>query len=186
MTPQTDPASPIATPPVPRIRPRATADLDACVRVLAAVHAHDGYPVNWPRQPRQWLAGTAQSGAWVAELDGAVVGHIGLARAGDGDAAPGLFSSHAGVSTAETAVVSRLFVSPDARGHRIGALLLEHAVREAHGLGLHPVLDVVATDTAATALYERQGWELLATTEQRWAPGRTVVVHSYAAGRDGA
>ncbi|MFE0100735.1 GNAT family N-acetyltransferase [Streptomyces sp. NPDC059009] len=185
MTPQTDPAAPTTSPALPHVRPRADPDLDACVQVLAAVHAHDGYPVNWPLRPREWLAGTAQSGAWVAELDGAVVGHIGLARADDGDAAPGLFSSRTGMSTAETAVVSRLFVSPDARGHRIGALLLEHAVREAHGLGLHPVLDVVATDTAAAALYERQGWELLATTEQQWAPGRTVVLHSYAAGRDG-
>ncbi|EFL13391.1 predicted protein [Streptomyces sp. C] len=56
-----------------------------------------------------------------------------------------------------------------------------HAARE---LGLHPVLDVVASDTAAAALYERLGWIPLATVEQRWAPDRLVSVRCYAAPQD--
>lgn len=43
------------------------------------------------------------------------------------------------------------------------------------------MLDVVASDASAVALYERLGWELLATVEQRWSPERTVTVHCYAA-----
>ncbi|MFE2287831.1 hypothetical protein ACFXDJ_27155 [Streptomyces sp. NPDC059443] len=39
-------------------------------------------------------------------------------------------------------------------------------------------------DTAAAALYERLGWELLATVEHRWSPDRTVTVRCYAAAAD--
>ena len=78
-------------------------------------------------------------------------------------------------------MVNRLFVAPWARGHGIGALLMARAATEAQDRGLHPVLDVVASDTAAAALYDRLGWQLLATVEQRWSPEQTVTVRCYAA-----
>lgn len=117
----------------------------------------------------------------MAELDGAVAGHAVISRSGSDDLAPALWAAEAGAGPGQTAVVNRLFVAPAARGHRIGARLMAEATRAAHDLGLHPVLDVVATDTAAAALYERLGWRLLATTEQRWSPEQIVSVRSYAA-----
>lgn len=162
------------------VRPRTAGDVETCVRLLKEVHRCDGYPVNWPDRPEQWLT-QAALGAWVAELEGRVVGHVGLAPAGDGDVAPGLWGERNGTSRELTAVVSRLFVAPGARGHGIGALLVGRAVEEARRRGLHPVLDVVASDTAAAALYERLGWELLATVEQSWSPTQTVTVRCYAA-----
>ncbi|MFD3521631.1 GNAT family N-acetyltransferase [Streptomyces sp. NPDC058653] len=171
------------------VRKREAADLDACVRVLADVHASDGYPVDWPRDPAEWLAppDSADSpdslGAWVALLDGTLVGHVCLSAARPGDTAPGLWAGRHGTGPERSAVVSRLYVSPKARGHGIGALLLAETLRASRGLGLHPVLDVVTSDRSAAALYERQGWTLLATGEQRWGPDRTVQVHSYAAPR---
>ncbi|MFD4413713.1 GNAT family N-acetyltransferase [Streptomyces sp. NPDC058475] len=152
-----------------------------CVRVLAEVHQCDGYPVNWPDQPDEWLSHASPLGAWVAELDGSLVGHVSLSRSGEGDLAPGLWSERSGTSKDLTAVVSRLFVAPRARGHGIGALLIGRAVEESRRRGLHPVLDVVASDTAAAALYERLGWELMATVEQRWSPSQLVAIHCYAA-----
>lgn len=149
--------------------------------MLAEVHHHDGYPVNWPDQPDGWLSPASLLGAWVAGLGGPVVGHVGLSRSGRGDMAPGLWSERNGTGEERTAVVSRLFVAPRARGHGIGALLIGRAVEEARRRGLHPVLDVVASDTAAAALYERLGWERLATVEQRWSPSQLVAVHCYAA-----
>lgn len=167
------------------VRRRAARDIDACVRVLADVHENDGYPVNWPKDPAGWLVSAEPPHetptAWVALLDGVIVGHARLSRARPGDAAPGVWGSRTGTGPERTAVVSRLYVAPDSRGRGIGALLLAETVREARGRGLSPVLDVAASDRSAAALYERQGWSLLATTEQRWGPDLTVQVHSYAA-----
>ncbi|MFE0175211.1 GNAT family N-acetyltransferase [Streptomyces sp. NPDC059002] len=172
--------------PALRIRERDEArDLDACVAALAEVHEADGYPVNWPARPAHWLTGDAPLGAWVAELDGRVVGHVRLSRAAAGDEAPGLWSERAGVAVASTAVVSRLFVAPGARGHGIGALLMARVDREARARGLHPVLDVVSSDAPAAALYERLGWELLSVVEQEWGPGRRVALRCYAAPLEG-
>ncbi|MFS8197876.1 GNAT family N-acetyltransferase [Streptomyces sp. CWNU-52B] len=165
------------------VRCREEADLDACARVLGEVHEGDGYPVNRPDEPVAWLSPSSLLAAWVAELDGRVAGHVVLSRGGPGDLAPGLWRARQDASGAATAVVSRLFVARAARGHGLGALLLTRAAEEAERRELHPVLDVVATDRAAAALYERQGWHLLATSEQRWGPDRTVTVHSYAAPR---
>ncbi|MGW9115199.1 GNAT family N-acetyltransferase [Streptomyces sp. NPDC055663] len=149
--------------------------------MLAEVHERDGYPMNWPDSPGTWLTPPSLIASWVAELDGRVAGHVGLSRSGAGDAAPGLWSARAGLSADATAVVSRLFVAPWARGHGIGALLMGQAVAEAQHRGLHPVLDVLASDTAAAALYERLGWQLLATVEQQWSPEQKVTVRCYAA-----
>ncbi|GAB2965997.1 GNAT family N-acetyltransferase [Micromonospora polyrhachis] len=167
--------------PTPVLRPRNEADLDECVRILGAVHERDGYPVNWPGQPDEWLTPPLLLASWVAELGGQVVGHVGLSRSGAGDAAPVLWSRQAGVPVTDVAVISRLFVSPAARGHGIGALLMARAVQHAQESGLHPVLDVVASDTSATVLYRRLGWDLLGTVDQQWSPSQTVTVHCYAA-----
>lgn len=167
--------------PVCRVRRRDAADLDECVEVLAEVHARDGYPTNWPDRPGEWLTQPSLYASWVAERNGHVVGHIGLSRSGAADAAPAAWSRRTGASAEDTAVISRLFVSPSARGHGIGALLMARAVRDARERALHPVLDVLASDTSAAALYERLGWSLLATADQQWSPTQTVTVHCYAA-----
>ncbi|MER7759846.1 GNAT family N-acetyltransferase [Streptomyces sp. NPDC097619] len=164
-----------------KVRQRTEHDLDACVAVLSEVHEGDGYPVNWPDDPGAWLSPPTLLASWIAELDGHVVGHIGLSRSGEGDAAPVLWRARVGAATDATAVVNRLFVAPSARGHGIGELLMSRATSAARDRGLHPVLDVVATDTAAAALYERLGWHLLATVEQQWSPHRKVAVRCYAA-----
>lgn len=156
-------------------------DVGECVRVLGDVHRRDGYPLNWPEQPATWVAEASALDAWVVELKGRMVGHIGLRQAGEGDLAPGLWSEIAGVGRGRVAVVSRLFVAPGARGRGIGALLIDRAVQEAGRRGLRPVLDVVASDVTACALYERLGWKPLGTVEQRWGPTRTVAVRCYAA-----
>ncbi|MER5781606.1 GNAT family N-acetyltransferase [Streptomyces mobaraensis] len=165
-----------------RVRRRTDRDLGACVRVLAETHERDGYPVNWPETPGAWLTPASLVASWVAESDGRVVGHVGLSRSGAGDAAPGVWSARTGVGVDATAVVGRLSVAPSARGRGIGALLMARAVAEARERGAHPVLDVVASDVAAAALYERLGWRLLGTVEQEWGPGRKVAVRCYAAG----
>lgn len=138
------------------IRRREPGDLGACVRVLAEVHRADGCPVDWPERPADWLSPPALLDAWVAAGQGEpAAGHITLSAAESGDAAPGLWSRRTGAPA--------------------------RAMRAAGERGLHPVLDVLACDTAAAALYERLGWSLLGTVGQRWSASRTVTVRCYAA-----
>ncbi|MFJ9467427.1 GNAT family N-acetyltransferase [Streptomyces caniferus] len=141
------------------IRRRRDADLDACVAVLAEVHAHSGYPHHWPDDPAGWLTPDGLTAAWVAEADGAVVGHVALCGP----------------------EVGRLCVAPAARGAGLGGRLLRAAATLAAARGLRPVLDVKATDTAAIGLYERLGWLRRATERQEWGGGETVTVHRYEA-----
>jgi GNAT superfamily N-acetyltransferase len=163
----------------PRVRPRTDDDVEACVPALAEVHRRDGYPVNWPARPGDWLPQASALGSWVVDLDGRVAGHVSLSRGAEGDVAPALWSERNGTSREQAAVVGRLFVAPPARGHGIGALLMDRAVEEARHRGLHPLLDVLASDTAAAALYERLGWTRLATVEQRWNASQVVTIHCY-------
>ncbi len=165
-----------------RVRERAgERDLEACVGVLVQVHKADGYPVNWPALPADWLAGSAALGAWVAELDGRIVGHVALARSGAEDVAPRLWSERAGVGVEGAAVVSRLFVAPDARGHGIGALLMGRAVRESRARGLHPVLDMVSSELSRHPL-RRLGRRALRTYGLATPSRRRAGVEPWAAG----
>lgn len=160
------------------VRPRLAADLDGCVAALEQVHAHSGYPVDWPADPAGWLTPDALIAGWTAELDGRIVGHVALCSARAGDAAAALWSARAG--RAAPAVISRLYVSPAARGHGVGTALMDRAVAAARLRGLRPVLDVVATDPAS-AFYERLGWRFLGAADQQWGPARTVTVNCFAA-----
>jgi GNAT superfamily N-acetyltransferase len=126
------------------------------VRVLAEVHRLDGCPVNWPDRPGAWLSHGPLPGSRVAEPEGRPVGHLTLSPGGEGDLAPRLWSERNGAPPDMTAVVGRLFVAPEARGRRIGALLIGRAAEEARRRGLRAVLDVVASDTAAAAC--TSGW----------------------------
>ncbi|GAA2760684.1 GNAT family N-acetyltransferase [Actinopolymorpha rutila] len=165
-----------------RVRPREDADLTDCVRLLAEVHERDGYPLNWPERPVDWLVGSAPLAAWVALLDGQVVGHVALSRSGPGDVATDLLRERdGGVRDGEPAVLGRLAVGPAARGRGVGTSLVARAVEHAKAHGLRPVLDVVDSDRSAIALYERLGWHRLGSVEQLWGAGQPVTIHCYAA-----
>lgn len=139
------------------VRPRVDADLPPCRRMLEAVHEADGYPVNMPEDPVAFLTVAGALGAWVAEHDDGIVGHVLLRRA---TSAPvmALASAASARAAEELAVVARLLVAPWARRRGIGGLLLARAAAEAVALGRQPVLDVVKGSEAAIALYERSGW----------------------------
>lgn len=56
---------------------------------------------------------------------------------------------------------------------------MAQVVAEAQDRGLHPVVDVVASDTAAALLCERLGRQLLATVEQQWSADRKLAAWCY-------
>lgn len=139
-------------------RPRRTSDVAACMALVERTRIEDGYPPLWPVDLPRFIESPAEVAAWVAELDGQVVGHVALH-----DASVDPVLAVAGPATAlpaeDLTVVARLFGSPDVRGRGLGRGLLKLATTEAHAAGKQPVLDVAKTLVPAIALYERAGWE---------------------------
>ncbi|WP_341720800.1 GNAT family N-acetyltransferase [Micromonospora sp. FIMYZ51] len=154
------------------VRDRDGSDLPACVEMLAEVHRSDSYPLNWPVEPYRWLSPPGLRHAWVAEADDAgLVGHLALHQVpATGD-------------DQERAEVSRLFVAPAFRRHRVGIALLAQARRWATEHRIELILEVVDDRRSpAVALYERDGWQHTATETADWtAPdGSPVTLRRYA------
>jgi len=141
-----------------KIRPRADADLAACVLLAQDVHEADGYPVFVDeRGLGPFVVNRAALAAWVAPGDRELLGHVALHHASSSPAM-GLAASATGWPPARLAVVARLLVSPRAQGQGIGRALLETAAGHAAALGRWPVLDVVTSAAKAITLYEHAGW----------------------------
>jgi GNAT superfamily N-acetyltransferase len=142
------------------VRARTEADLDACAALMQRTHELDGYPRYAQQDPVRFLASRHETAAWVAEHDGAVVGHLAVHDAARDPTLPAA-QRHTGLPPAGLAVVARLLVSPDLRRSGAGGALLDEATRHAHARGQRPVLDVQQQCAAPIALYERRGWRRL-------------------------
>ncbi len=153
------------------VRPRADSDLDRLVSVLVAQQPSSGYPVRWPLPfpAEEFVVRGGELGAWVAEVDGDVVGHAALLHPADGWEAEA-FTAAMGLPTERLATVSTLFVDPERRGLGLGTRLLDVAVAAARGLGRVPVLDVVQEHSPAADLYRRRGWRVVGETRPHWLP----------------
>jgi GNAT superfamily N-acetyltransferase len=121
------------------------------------VHRRDGYPVYRPDDLGTFLASPRALAAWVGDERGEIVGHVALHVRGS-EAVLALASEALKRAPDELAVVARLLVAPQARGQRLGRLLLDTAAGEARRRNLWPILDVVTTHIDAIRLYERAGW----------------------------
>jgi GNAT superfamily N-acetyltransferase len=149
------------------IRARGDADLGACAGLVREVHSRDRYPHFPPADVARFLNPPDPFGCWVADLGGEVTGHVALVARGL-PATMEIAASALGSPADRLAVVSRLFVSPRARGLGVGRLLLDTATAEARSRGLHPVLDVDTELSAAIALYESAGWTRAGQLTVRW------------------
>jgi GNAT superfamily N-acetyltransferase len=86
----------------------------------------------------------AAEAAWIAELDGTRVGSIACARRGP-----------------DTAQLRVLLVEPSARGHGVGALLIDRCLSFAAAAGYRRIMLWTATGLdASRRLYERAGFTL--------------------------
>ena len=71
-----------------------------------------------------------------------------------------LYPSFSSVSAARIFILNDLFVSPDARRKRVGALLLDAAARFGREAGaVRLTLSTEVTNETAQALYESEGWK---------------------------
>ncbi|MGV8910661.1 MAG: GNAT family N-acetyltransferase [Propionicimonas sp.] len=105
---------------------------------------------------RAWLHTEHALGRWVALNHDRVVGHVQVTTA-----PPALLTQLAGVlpeGGPVLAEVGKLFVALGAQHAGTGGMLLQHAVRFAHFLGMRPVLTVRPTSAAAILLSRRSDW----------------------------
>ena len=144
------------------VRPRRRADLAACVAALRTVHLSARYPAWWPDDAEGWLVPEGYAAGWVAVEQGApeILGHVCVVT-GIEDA---VVSAATGAPAERLVSISRLFVTPAARGRglALGTRLLAVASAWSTQRGLQLMLDVVEEDgNPARALYERLGWQLV-------------------------
>ncbi|ONI71215.1 hypothetical protein ALI144C_47065 [Actinosynnema sp. ALI-1.44] len=162
------------------IRPRVDSDLDACVSAMAEVHSTDQYPTNWPDNPIRWLTPDGLLASWVAESDGAIVGHVALQHGHGASTVPAVIEA-AGVEPAALASVARLLVVPAVRRQGVAAALMDALGEEAARRGLRLALDTVGHAPAAMAFYERTGWRRVVSETAPWTrpDGSAVIKHYY-------
>ena len=160
------------------MRPRREADMAALMVTLREVHDADAYPTNWPLDPARFLTPPGEFAAWVAHRNEKIIGHVGL-RTGGSTICGRLASEHLNVTPEQVAVVTRLFVTPHARGCGAGEALLG-AVRDTlRNLGLHGALDVDEQANPAIRLYERLGWRHVTTHLERYPGGEEFNMRIY-------
>lgn len=161
------------------VRPRRDGDLSTLLPILQRTHETQRYPMRAAAVRADWLAAPNELAAWVAEHQGAVVGHIALHPTASPGQDPGADDASAqwqratGVAADRLAVVSRLMTDGSVPGS--GTALLAHAVNAARSEGRAPVL-LVDPSSAALGFYRRRGWHRIGTAAQQWGEYRVDAV----------
>ena len=160
------------------ITPYENNQRDPLITVLMSM-AGERYPGKLGGGEREalgaWLDGQASDQRWVAVDAGEVCGHVQIGPV-HRDEFDGLESPLPAGTLFE---VARLFVAPQKRGSALGALLLEHALREAGNQGgAAAILRVSDYLDHAVALYRRTGWSDLGSVTSR-LDGDLLLVLTY-------
>ncbi|MFK4103646.1 GNAT family N-acetyltransferase [Streptomyces sp. NPDC019531] len=162
------------------VRPFENDDLASAAAALIDVHSTDGYPVEGVAHPEAWLRSDDVIAAWVAELAGAIVGHVAIMRP-HGEDAVAVWTQQSGDSASRVGVLARLFVVKAARKHAVGERLMQAAMSYAADHGLRLVLDVMTKDAAAMRLYERLGWREIGRAPHHYGNGQSIDAVLYVA-----
>ncbi len=140
------------------IRPKTDADAGGCLELLQRVRAVDGYPLHLkPEHVAAFFTAEAETAAWVADVDGRIVGHVALHSPADYPTLA-VAQQATGLPSDRLTLLARLFTSPDLRRTGLGRTLLRHATEHARSLGQRAVLDVGQSLLSGVALYEAEGW----------------------------
>ena len=164
----------------PIIRSRQDADLESAGAALVDVHRTDGYPVEGVADPVAWLKPAGLISAWVAEVDGEIVGHVAISEPQPGDDAVRLWLEQSDDTVDNVAVIGRLFVKVSARHQSIGKKLSMAVVTDPAIRGKRLVLDVMDKDQDAIRLYERLGLKKIGVATHRFGEGQTITAYCYA------
>jgi GNAT superfamily N-acetyltransferase len=160
------------------VRDRSADDLVGCVKALRAVHSVDRYPIRWPADPIAWLDPADTAGAWVAVEASRIVGHVAVRTPEKMDAR---VADEMNLAPQRSAMVSRLFTVPAARGRGEARRLLDRVHTWAATQGKELYLDVADNAPGARLFYERLGWRYVTSVHADWLgeDGRPALVHYY-------
>ncbi|WP_402463482.1 GNAT family N-acetyltransferase [Isoptericola aurantiacus] len=155
--------------PVVTVRPRRHDDLPALAEALGAQQPISGYPHQWPLPyaVEEFVVRDGERAAWVAEVEGVVVGHVSVTDVAD-DRHGAIWSAGAGRPVGELGCVSVFFLAPAAQGRGVGRRLLDAAVAHLRAEGRTPVLDVNDRDGVAARVYRHLGWEVVGEARFDW------------------
>ncbi|GGF32685.1 hypothetical protein GCM10011519_02620 [Marmoricola endophyticus] len=153
------------------VRTRRDGDLPALLEIISAQQAETGYPLRWPwpGDLADFVRRPEEVAAWVAEVDGAVAGHVALHRVAD-DELGALWSAAHGVPIDELRCVGVLFADRRRSRRGVGSVLLDRATRAGLRDGKALVLDVVAGHREPVELYLRRGWVVVGHARPDWLP----------------
>ncbi|GMK54967.1 hypothetical protein CspeluHIS016_0200230 [Cutaneotrichosporon spelunceum] len=175
------------------IRPRTPGDIPALCDLLVKQRPATGYPEIWPLPMPlpDFLQRDHEDGAWVALLNGSIVGHIATAcvvepSGPDGKGAPGRSGSTAGLGSAwadaygcateRLRCIGTLFADAEYAGAGIGSALLRVATEDVVGRDLLPVLDCIKAKGHVVEFYKRRGWVVVAEQRAPWSPDERIDV----------
>ncbi|MEU9837384.1 GNAT family N-acetyltransferase, partial [Streptosporangium sp. NPDC048047] len=132
------------------------------------------------RDPGRWLTPSGLVEAWVVVEGSDVVGHVGLSQL-DAATLEAPLTRAIGAPAGPVGSITRLFVTPQGRGHGHATRLLDVVGTKAAALGIPLVLDVSDDGHAAISLYERAGWRRVASARAEWlnAAGENALLHYY-------
>ncbi|KAI1392216.1 acyl-CoA N-acyltransferase [Hypoxylon trugodes] len=159
------------------IRPREDSDIPTCLRILDAVYKSTGYPVGGVNNSVSFF--TKNETAWVAEVNGMVVGHISLTKASSENVAVALWKQRY-PEDIDIAVLGRLFVHPESRRGGVASRLIETVIEESRRTGQRLLLFALVKDQDAIRLYRRMGWNHFGSTIFRWGNNNEMAAECFA------
>lgn len=158
----------------PTVRRRRPEDLPGLGRDLLEQQPRTRYPFRdpLPVSTDVFLHAEDALGAFVAEIDGDVVGHVGRTGPAHGfpDAArmnEACARAH-GCAVEELSYVSGLFTAERALGRGVGRLLLDAIVADMRAAGHRPCLEVLPHHAGARHLYLSTGWRDVLAIRPPW------------------
>lgn len=152
-------------------RPRCDVDIPPLIDILVRQQAETQYPFRWPpdRGPEHFLRRPGEIEAWVAELDGNVVGHVAIQSVADDELGQMWAAGH-GAPIEKLRCISVLYADLRLFRRGIGSALLARATQRALADGGAPVLDVVSEHLNAVSLYLSRGWQEVGRFRPEWLP----------------
>ena len=126
-------------------RRRRDADLPVLTDIIERQQSETHYPLRWPwpGELEHFVRRPSELEAWVAELDGKVVGHVAVQSVADDDIGRMWAAAHE-VPVSALRCISGLFADRRRAGRGVGSALLARATQRVLAEGGAPCLDVVA------------------------------------------